>query len=88
MKFKKRGGNNPKTTPMNLVPLRSKPKKYEMYRDLTKNKDNYEMNKRRKYNNIHQKYMERAKEIEVQEQKLKRELQNRVEDSDLPDIYK
>jgi len=86
--IQKKRRKNPKTTPMNLVPLRSKPKKYEMYRDLTKNKDNYEMNKRRKYNNIHQKYMERAKEIEVQEQKLKRELQNRVEDSDLPDIYK
>uniref|UniRef100_A0A7S3P0T9 non-specific serine/threonine protein kinase n=1 Tax=Euplotes crassus TaxID=5936 RepID=A0A7S3P0T9_EUPCR len=77
----------PKTTPMNLVPLKDKVKKYEMYRDLTKNKDKYGIGHRRNHNNIHQKYMERAKEIEAQEQKLKRELQHRVQDPELPDIY-
>lgn len=85
--IQKKKRKNPKTTPMNLVPLRTKAKKYEMYRDLTKNKDKYDISKKRNYANIHQKYMERAKEVEAQEQKLKKELQYRIQDPELPDIY-
>ena len=62
---KKKQRKNPKTTPMNLAPL-NKPKKYEMYRDLNKIKDNYDIVRKRGYKNL-----QRAKELNIQEQKLK-----------------
>ena len=39
-------------------------------------------------NNIHEKYMQRVKEIEEQEKRNKKDLQYRVDDSELPHIYK
>jgi len=39
-------------------------------------------------NNIHEKYLQRAKEVEQQEKKIKKELQSRVEEGNLPHVYK
>lgn len=71
--------------------MSSKSKKYQMYRNLnsqSKQKDTTELGPRHNYKNIHEKYMQRAKEIEAQEKKIKKELQSRVEDVELPHIYR
>lgn len=91
--IRKKKRKNPKTTPMNLELMSSKSKqKYQMYRNLNSQSRKGEVNdissRRNNYKNIHEKYMQRAKEIEVQEQKLKKELQHRIEDNDLPIVYK
>jgi len=89
---KKKKRKNPRTTPMNPELMSSKPKKYQMYRNLNSQSRKNDVSdlgpRRNNYKNIHEKYMLRAKEIEVQERKVKKELQNRIEDSDLPHIYK
>lgn len=93
MKFINKKRKNPRTTPMNPELASIKPKnKYQMYRNLNSQsikKDASEMGARRNnYKNIHEKYMQRAKEIEKQE-KLKNELQSsRIDDGELPHIYK
>lgn len=92
----KKKRKNPRTTPMNpeLVSIKPNKNKYQMYRNLNSQSSKNELNnddmgnKRINYNNIHEKYMKRAMEIEQQEKKLKNELQNRIEDSELPNIYK
>lgn len=78
---------------MNLELVDSnKSKKYQMYRNLnsqSRKNDISDINSRRNnYNNIPEKYLQRAKEIEVQEKKLKRDLQSRIDDTELPHIYK
>jgi serine/threonine protein kinase len=90
--IKKKIRKNPRTTPINLEIVSSKSKKYQMYRNLNsqsrKNEDDDMEPIKHAHKNIHEKYMQRAKEIEIQERKLKKELQHRIEDTDLPHIYK
>lgn len=62
---------NPRTTPMNLELMSVKPKKYPVYRNLNSQSrkiDGEEASSRRN-NNIHEKYLKRAQEVEVQEKK-------------------
>jgi serine/threonine protein kinase len=90
-KLEKKKRKNPRTTPMNIELASNKPSKYQMYRNLNSRsrKDSGGMEPiRYGSKNVHEKYAKRAREVEEQERKLKRELQNRVEDSDLPQIYK
>lgn len=88
----KKKRKNPRTTPMNPELVSIKPKgKYQMYRNLNSQSRKTDLsdisgNKRHNYKNIHEKYMQRAKEIEVQEKKIKNELQHRIDD-ELPSIY-
>lgn len=67
----KKKRKNPRTTPMNLELVNAKPKKYQMYRNLNsqnrKNETTDMVPRRNNYKNIHEKYMQRAKEIELQE---------------------
>jgi hypothetical protein len=90
MKKKKR--KNPRTTPMNLELVDSnKSKKYQMYRNLnsqSRKNDISDISSIRNNYNIPEKYLQRAKEIEAQEKKLKKELQSRIDDPELPQIYK
>ena len=77
---------------MNLDLMNNKSKKYQMARHMNsqtrKHEDDEMAPIKNNHKNIHEKYMQRAKEIEIQEKKLKKELQSRIDDTELPHIYK